>query len=86
MSLTAESRRERGRLQWRCRRGMRELDVLLERYLAEDWPQAGLAQRGAFAQLLELPDPELHGLLTGRLVPAGDAQREVIGAITRPAR
>lgn len=83
MSLPAE---ERGRLQWRCRRGMRELDVLLERYLAEEWPQAGLAERGAFAQLLELPDPELHGLLTGRLVPAGDAQREVIGAITRPAR
>ena len=86
MSLPAEPRPEHGRLQWRCRRGMRELDVLLERYLAEHWPQAGPAERGAFAQLLELPDPELHGLLTGRLIPAGDAQREVIGAITRPAR
>lgn len=74
------------RLQWRCRRGMRELDFLLQRYLAEGWLQATPAQRRAFGQLLELPDPELHGLLMGRLQPAGAVQREVIGAITRPVR
>ncbi|NBX45380.1 MAG: succinate dehydrogenase assembly factor 2, partial [Gammaproteobacteria bacterium] len=26
------------RLRWRCRRGMKELDVLLERWLARDAP------------------------------------------------
>ena len=87
MTLVAASAPEHvRRLQWRCRRGMRELDFLLQRYLAEGWPQATPAQRGAFAELLDLPDPELHGLLMGRFEPAGDAQREVIGAITRPAR
>ena len=33
------------RLRWRCRRGMRELDQLLERYLDRRWPQAELSER-----------------------------------------
>ena len=87
MTLHAGSPSESaGRLKWRCRRGMRELDVLLARYLEEVWPVASGSQRDAFASLLELPDPELHGLLTGRLQPGGEAQREVISAITQPAR
>jgi antitoxin CptB len=57
---------ERKRLRWRCRRGMRELDVLLERYVAEVWPVAGEAERRSFAALLEWPDPELAALLFGR--------------------
>ena len=28
------------RLRWRCRRGMRELDQLLVRYLEREWQQA----------------------------------------------
>ena len=29
-----------GQLRWRCRRGMKELDILLERYLARRWDDA----------------------------------------------
>jgi antitoxin CptB len=32
---------EIGKLRWRCRRGMRELDVLLSRYLDEEYRTAG---------------------------------------------
>ena len=36
--LSARQRRTRtGRLAWRCRRGMKELDLLLPRYLEERW-------------------------------------------------
>jgi len=38
---------------------MRELDVLLERYLRERYPSAPAAEQQAFAALLDLPDPEL---------------------------
>ncbi len=31
----------RARLRWRCRRGMKELDVLLARWIEEGWPGAG---------------------------------------------
>ncbi len=52
-------------LRWACRRGMRELDVLLERYLQLHWPTAALDQRRAFEQLLALSDPDLAALCLG---------------------
>ena len=58
------------RLRWRCRRGTRELDLMLERYLERGWPRAGAAERAAFERLLDAPDPELHALLTGVAAPA----------------
>jgi antitoxin CptB len=54
-----------GRLLWRCRRGMKELDVLLERFAREALPGAAAAERAAFERLLGLPDPLLAGYLLG---------------------
>ena len=56
--LSAESA-EHKRLRWRCRRGMRELDQLLARYLEGDWAQASETQRGLFLQLLDCEDDRL---------------------------
>jgi antitoxin CptB len=61
------------RLRWRCRRGMRELDVLLGRYLDERWPHAQSAERAAFERFLELPDPEIYDLCLRRSVSADAA-------------
>lgn len=74
---------ELGRLRWRCRRGMRELDVLLMRYLERDWPQANAPERAAFAALLEWQDPEIHALLTGRLAPDNEALASVLECLRR---
>jgi uncharacterized protein len=60
---------EEGRLAWRCRRGMKELDLVLTRYLRERWPTASQAQRQQFERVLELPDPELAAYLMGRENP-----------------
>jgi antitoxin CptB len=57
------------RLRWRCRRGMRELDTLLEHYLAERFPVAPEAEQAAFVRLLDLPDPDLAAYLLGRSGP-----------------
>ena len=57
-------------LKWRCRRGMRELDVVLERYLQQRYATAPLAEQRAFEALLELPDPQLFGFLVRRESPA----------------
>jgi antitoxin CptB len=76
-------REEVARLRWRCRRGMRELDVLLLRYLEEDYPLASLADRGAFAQILELQDPEIFGYLVGRQSPEEASLRNVVARIRR---
>ena len=49
---------------------MKELDLLLERYLAERYPCAEAAEQGAFRELLEMQDPELFAFVTGRERPA----------------
>lgn len=74
---------DNGRLRWRCRRGMRELDVLLARYLETRYPQAPEHERDAFRRLLDLPDPELQGLLLGR---AGTADEGLAGVLEQIRR
>ena len=63
------------RLRWRCRRGMRELDQLLEQWLNVRFAQADASAQRAFADLLEQPDPQLWDWLSGREAPPrGDWQ------------
>jgi antitoxin CptB len=54
---------------WRCRRGTKELDVLLERYVTAALPSAPANERKAFSQLLTLPDPLLTDYLLGGVSP-----------------
>jgi antitoxin CptB len=56
---------ELGSLRWRCRRGMKELDVLLERYVEERFCSASSAEREAFRQLLEAQDTALYAYFMG---------------------
>ncbi|MDO9214077.1 MAG: succinate dehydrogenase assembly factor 2 [Methylococcales bacterium] len=50
---------ELAKVKWQCRRGMKELDLLLENYLATDYLTADTAEKTRFAQLLCLEDDEL---------------------------
>jgi antitoxin CptB len=59
-----------GHLLWRCRRGMKELDVILERFARAELARATPAQRQAFERLLSLPDPLLAGYFLGQERPA----------------
>lgn len=60
---------ERARLRWRCRRGMRELDLVLSGWLERRYDAAGPGRQQAFEALLDCPDPQLFGYLTGRETP-----------------
>ena len=57
---------ELSRLRWLCRRGMKELDVVMSGYLEHYYDSASPEDQAYFKALLELPDPELYGLLLGR--------------------
>jgi antitoxin CptB len=64
---------------------MKELDVLLTRYIRERYLGAPAGQRAAFEALLALPDPEIADFLLGHAVP-GDAQlAQVVRVILAPA-
>ena len=72
---------EDARLRWLCRRGMKELDVLLERYLETGYPAAPPGARAAFARLLEYQDPELYALVSGRVVTDDPELADVVERI-----
>ncbi|MBT8144088.1 MAG: succinate dehydrogenase assembly factor 2 [Gammaproteobacteria bacterium] len=74
---------ERSRLRWLCRRGMKELDVLLSAYLDQVYPRAEAADRRRFEQLLEWPDPELYGLLTGKDSAPDEAMQDFVDRLRR---
>ena len=70
-----------GHIVWRCRRGMKELDVLLERYLRSSFESATAAQAEAFEKLLDLQDPQLYELLLGRERAMDRTTQDVIETI-----
>ena len=56
-------------LVWRCRRGVRELDVLLDRYLKTQYLQLDTVQKEAFERLLEVQDPIIMDWLFAKSQP-----------------
>jgi antitoxin CptB len=56
---------DEGRLRWHCRRGMKELDILLARYMDERFCAAPTGEQEAFRRLLEIPDPLIYGYCLG---------------------
>ena len=54
------------KLIWRCRRGVRELDVLLTRFLEQDYAGLTAAERAGFDKFLEQQDPVIMDWLFGR--------------------
>ena len=64
--MSALPGRELDRLRWQCRRGMLELDLVLNRFL--DRGLCGLDPAGVddFKQLLTLPDTVLLDVVMGR--------------------
>ena len=57
------------RIQWRCRRGMLENDLVLSRFLAARGAQLTEGEIAMLDRLLVLPDNELWDLIAGREEP-----------------
>jgi antitoxin CptB len=75
-------------LLWRCRRGMKELDLMLVGWVRARFDQASETERLQFRSLLELPDPELVRYLLGgerpdcpTLAAAVEAVRSCVGVM-----
>jgi antitoxin CptB len=59
----------RARIAWRCRRGMRELDLLLELFLAAGLQSLEDHDLDRLEKLLEQPDQDILVWLTGEPKP-----------------
>ena len=66
--LSEEARKdaEARRLAWRCRRGLLELDIVLQRFVASQFKQLSHAEIIALDGLLALPDNDFWDLIVNR--------------------
>jgi antitoxin CptB len=71
------------RLRWRCRRGMLENDLLLERFLEARGEALTEPEVESLDRLLDLGDSELWDLLSGRAESQDAALRPLISALRR---
>jgi antitoxin CptB len=55
---------ESRRLAWRCRRGLLELDIVLQRFVAQHYDGLSAAELTAFDAMLALPDNDFWALLS----------------------
>ena len=53
-------------LEWRCRRGTKELDLLLQTWLRQEFDHSTEAEKQGFLELLDWPDDALSRLLLGQ--------------------
>ncbi len=58
------------KLKWRCRRGTKELDLLLEKFLLSQFPCAEREEQLLFIELLDLQDSQLILYLLGDQLPS----------------
>ena len=57
------------KLAWRCRRGSKELDLILGNFLQTRYPKLSAPDQRNFARLLECPDPQLNDWLCKKIQP-----------------
>ncbi|MEY3289076.1 MAG: hypothetical protein RLZZ419_1318 [Pseudomonadota bacterium] len=69
------------KLRWQCRRGTKELDFLLLRYLDSGYALANEQEQALFIELLTFEDDELIKVLMGEWEVEAAAMKVLIGKI-----
>jgi len=68
----------KSRLYWQCRRGMLELDYLLQQFFNQRFDKLNQEQQDAFEKLLGCEDDQLYRYLFGDLKPL---QKELVDVV-----
>jgi antitoxin CptB len=67
-----------GRLRWDCRRGMLELDIVLARFMEQNFERLTPQEVEVFKGLLAYSDPDLWGLIQGSGTSGDDEIKTVL--------
>ncbi|ODU08935.1 MAG: hypothetical protein ABS84_10690 [Rubrivivax sp. SCN 71-131] len=88
MSDLALDPRDLGRLKWRCRRGLLENDLLIERFFRRHEDTITVRQAQGLQSLMDLSDHDLLDLLLSRSQPQDELDRpevrEVLALMRQP--
>ena len=76
---------QRTRINWQCRRGMHELDLLLEPFVDSRYDTLSPTDKRALERLLAYPDLVLLDFLLGKMVPIDREVADVVREIRTPA-
>lgn len=74
------------RLRWSCRRGMLELDVLLEKFLESAYLKLDAQEQAIFVKLLDCSDQDLFNWFMAKEIPADPNFAEMVNKIRENAR
>lgn len=66
------------KLHWKCRRGMKEMDILFEHYLYEYYKNADENHQHAFEAMCDMQDPVVADYLFERSVPESPYVNNII--------
>jgi antitoxin CptB len=69
------------RVRWRCRRGLLELDLVLQRFVDEYYAKLGDAERRQFETLLDLSDNELWDMIALRRKQENNGLQRVLSLL-----
>ena len=68
-------------LRWRCRRGMLELDILLNGFLDKSYKKLTVQQKNTLDQMLDYPDQLLFDLFLGHMQSSDNSVSELVQTI-----
>ena len=66
---------------WKCRRGTKELDMLMTGFYNKYYKSASKSQKNAFIKLLSLEDPVLYDLILNKISSKDIAVNEIADMI-----
>jgi len=72
---------KKAKLKWHCRRGMRELDLLLEGFLEDHYEALGQADRDSFERLLDCRNEDLMDWIVDGKPPPDGRLSGILGQI-----
>lgn len=72
---------ELSKLNWACRRGMLELDIMLSQFLEHDYPELQDNLQQDFHRVLDCSDLELFRCLLRAEAPSDSSLQPILGVI-----
>jgi antitoxin CptB len=78
--------RSKSRLKWRCRRGLLENDLFVERFFARHEATLSQGQATGLMALMDLADNDLLDLLLRRTEPSGELDQPEVQAVLAQLR
>ena len=73
--------KKKSRLLWRCRRGIKEMDIVLQNFIKDSYDELNNENKSAFSKLLEEQDLDILNWILGKDKPEDTELIEIIKKI-----